>query len=578
MSISRFIFAVSLCVAASVAALGQGNQGGGLLSQTFGPTSADGTLVIYSGAANPLLPQSLTGPSNPIGVLVTPDGSKVYLVGSSGVSPLVSYSLALSDPPGLSNPHSIGLSDPGGLSVTPSAAVVTPDGQHLLVGGTDAKGASYLFVVNTVDDSVLAGSGIPLQLPGSPGPAALEAPGCATCWITVSHDSQVAYVLTNSPSGNQITAYSLASYQQLGVTAASSGYATGITLSPQSVLYVSGGNQILVFDPTSLVKTNTIQVTFNFGPLQFTPDGSAAYSINQAPTQPAMASASLAQLNIATGVVTTWPPQNTGQTGPQLNQVLVAGNSQVFAYSSNLTTLYDITTSSLSGVPSLVLTAALSSAAAQNVLAVAISNEVPAHYLFVVIANGSQPYLSRVDLTSNTESVRQGSPGLSTSLMQFAGVPVQTGAATIVQYNNPQIVNPGKTSLPLIGRVFNSAGQPVYKLPVTFSIDSSTGVIINNPSPTTNADGYVQTTATIPAAGATCTNGACNITLTAGGASATFTLTVPGSGGTTGGGTGTGGGTTAPSQVNIVSGNGQLVQTRQRGCLPDGSPGNRPYG
>src|SRR5580693_5966550 len=113
MFIRRFILAASLCAVASVAALGQGNQGAAFLFQTTVPSSAGGTFVGYNANGNPLSPLfNQAGPAGLTSILATPDGTKFYLIGTAGTAPLQSVDS------GFSNFHSISLTDPGGLNVT----------------------------------------------------------------------------------------------------------------------------------------------------------------------------------------------------------------------------------------------------------------------------------------------------------------------------------------------------------------------------------------------------------------------------------------------------------------------------
>ena len=472
-----------------------------------------------------------------------------------------------------------------GLTPTPTAAVVTPNGQYLLVGTTDANNNSYLFVVSTATDLPITQSGLPFQLPGIAAAYNGQEGPCPSCWITVSRDSSTAYVLTNTVfATNQITAYSLTTLTKLGTsTQIPDASATSISLSPQNMLYITGGNRIWLYDPSSiklsggtnqtLALVSTVQLNFNPSQLQFTTDGTTAYAINQTP---AIGLSSILSLSLATivefpqGSITYWPPQSSDVQGPAMSALFVASNSQVFAVGSNPTTLYDVATppAALSAVTSPTLTTAISTFAAQNTLGAAISNELPAgHYLYVLVGNGGEPYLARIDLTANPPSLSLENtlpvipPG--GNKFQFVSIPVQSGAASFLTYNTSQTVQPGAVSLPLIARVLgtpaagtSNSGLPVYNVPVSFTTDSTDGLTINNPTPTTNADGYALTTVSVPTTGATCPSSICTITLTVGAVSTTFSINVPGSSGVGGPSTGSGG-----TQVIITNGNGQLIES-----------------
>jgi hypothetical protein len=581
--LNRYLsLALLVCIAASTAALGQ-NPGAEYLFQLPNVATSP-QFVPYNALANPMSALAATSGPNGINAIVAmPTGSKFYLIGSTSIQ---------SVDPTFQNFHGINLTEPSGLSPTITAATLTPNGAYLLVGTLDSSNNSYLFIVNTSTDQQVTGSSLPVQLGGVAGPYNnTQSAPCPSCWIAVSRDSTEAYVLENSVFGGptQVVAYNLSTFQKIGSAIPSQGIATGfqgagnaLSLSPQNVLYMTGGNLIVEIDPVSLNQIgNTIQLgDFNCSQLQFTPDGTTAYAINQVPRQPG--AGSLLAFTVSSGAVSYWPALNA-TAGPQLSSVFVAGNNTcpsgrcIFAYSSpsvlGQTTgiFYDVTpvTGGLSASvsqPSPTLSNAVplpgqpcpgAVSVAECVLAATVSNELPAsNYLYVLIANGNQPYLDRISISTDTVSVTNGSPApFPTGSMQFVSIPVQGAAASFLQFNNNQTVNPGGTSIPMIARALGSTGLPVYDTAGTFSADPTSGLIINTPNITTGADGYAQTTVTVPAGGATCSNSVCTITLTLGGTSTTFTLNVPGSG-PSGGGTGPG---STSSQISIISGQGQLV-------------------
>jgi uncharacterized protein (TIGR03437 family) len=192
------------------------------------------------------------------------------------------------------------------------------------------------------------------------------------------------------------------------------------------------------------------------------------------------------------------------------------------------------------------------SSQAQNISAAAISDELPptgasggAIYLYLVIKTN----LYRVTLSNN--AISPPTAVLTTGgILQFVGVPPNSGAGSFLTFNSNQTVAQGTSSLPLIAQVLDLTGRPIFNLPTAFTVPSSSGVVIANPAPTTNANGWVETTIVAPKVQGTFT-----VTLTAGTANTSFTINVPGKGGS--GGTGPGGVT----QMFIVSGDGQLVAT-----------------
>ncbi len=547
MSIRNVSLAVSVCLAASTAAIGQNNQGVGYVIQLPGVSSSGGQIFPYIETSNPFNPitSSAVGPAGTFEVIATPSGSKFYLLGTSGANGLQDV-----------DPTFTHFNSVNGLGAAPTAAVMTPDGKYLLVG------ADGLYIIDTTDDVILTSP--PLQLPTNPSACA----GCGAVGIAVSKDSTLAYVLTNSSFGSTITAYNIparqrvSNLQSLNIT----GGATSIAMSPLGLLYVATVNRLYEVNPATLTVTANGQFALvaTPGPLHFTPDGTRALFVN---TTPNVGGQALLELNIATLSVSSWPPPpyNPSSPPPDFNDVYVVSNSRAFAFSSASNTLWDVTVAPLNAVVSTLSTIFQTIG---SPLAVANSNEFPnSRYLFILSANGSQYYLNRIDLSTNTLSLSTAAAS-STGILQVVNIPNQTSAsaANFIQFNNNQLVSAGGTSNPLIARVLDANGVPVFNLPVTFSTDSvsaAAGLIINTPTPTTNADGYVQTTASMPP-----TPGTYTITLTAGLATTTFTVTVPG--GSTGG-TGPGGGTT--SQVSIASGDGQLIaESFNTGLLATANP------
>src|SRR5439155_1457915 len=136
-----------------------------------------------------------------------------------------------------------------------------------------------------------------------------------------------------------------------------------------------------------------------------------------------------------------------------------------------------------------------------NVLAVGISNEVPsARYLYLLIANGNQTNLNRIDITTNAVSL-QSLAAINTGIFQFAAVPPQTGATSFLQFNKPQTSTATSPAAPLIALVLASNGQPVFSLPVSFTAGNG---FLDNPNALTDTNGLASTffSAGTPAAGA----------------------------------------------------------------------------
>ncbi len=158
-----------------------------------------------------------------------------------------------------------------------------------------------------------------------------------------------------------------------------------------------------------------------------------------------------------------------------------------------------------------------------------------------------------MDLTTNTVSV-QNQLASSLPQMEVVSVPQQTNAASFITFNSNQVLQTGGAAATFMARVLDSTGLPVYNESVTFTTDATTGATISNATPATNGDGWVQANATVPNVG-----GTYNFTLTAGTATTVFTVTVPG---------GPAGPGNTSNQVQIVSGDGQIVQQNTAATYP----------
>lgn len=504
--LARLCLVALVCLAMGATAVAQSS---GYLFQLPGANVPGSRFFGFVYDANPFSPLvDKSGPLSATQVLAKPDGTKFYFIGSGsgGVQSIDS---------GFNTFQSI-----NGILGTVNAAAITPDGKYLLVGGAS------LFIVDTSNDTVLANSA--------------NITGTITS-IAISRDSKTAYVLSNSAFGSSLYGVNLTNR-----TPAFSlpynvpfGGATSVALSPLGLLYVAEINRLYEVDPTTLTQTanGEIDLVATPGNLHFTPDGQYVFFVNLTPNTGGQ---SIIKVALSGHSVTTWPPF-TGNPPPAYSDCYVISNTRVLAFSPSTTTLWDITPSPLGGVVSQFSAIV----PVQNVLAVALSGEIPsARFLYLLIANGNQTNIDRIDLSTNTLSV-QASDILNTGIFDFVSVPPQTGAAAFVTYNNQQVVKAGTVPAPLIARVTDSTGRPIFNEAATFSVDSSTGVTIATPTQVTNSDGYVQTAVTLPA-----TPGTYTVTLTVGGATTSYTLTVPGAGVT---------GPGAIQQVNIISGNGQMV-------------------
>ena len=507
---------VFLCLAATTA-FGDATTGTQYILEFPQANTSGARFQGYVADANSQTPVfDATGPTGVSQMVFKPDGSKSYILGTGGVQSV--------DPAfGPTSFHPI-----NGITGTATTMSISPDGKWLYIGATN------LFILNTATDAVVTNN----------------APFTGTViGTTFSADSKYAYVLTNSPFGSSITQINTSNQQRVGQPLSLPfGGANAISMSPRQLIYVTDGPYIYEVDPVALVVTDNGQISTNIStlsPLRYVADGSTAYAINLTPS---IGGRAIVKINLTTHVINELNFFNSGISPPAFVDVFPASASRVFALSGPDTTLWDVTPSPFAAAPSTSLAGSFSGGI-NNVIAAALSREQPsARYLFLLVANGQQTNLVRIDLATNSTTLNilatLGPGVLATGL-----VPPQSGASGFLPFNTNQTVKAGGTSLPLSAVVLNGTGLPVYNLPVTYSVDPNSGVTLSSTSQTTNKDGFVTITANVPT-----TPGNYVVTLTAGSVTQTYTLTV------TGGSIGPGGG---PSQVSIVSGNGQLFYSFQ---------------
>ncbi|HVO99451.1 MAG TPA: Ig-like domain-containing protein [Bryobacteraceae bacterium] len=499
----NLVFA-ALCLAAGSAVFGQ--PGTGYVFQIPGAGTTNAQIVGYPYSSSPLSPTINTlGPNGTTQIVAKPDGTGYYVLGTT---------LQIADPTFTT------FTTINGISTTPASVTPSPDGNYAVIG------ASAAYIISASTAQILAT--IPTN--GTVVGAA------------ISRDSSTAYILTNTVTASSVTQVQIPSGKVVGSPLVLGGNATQIAISPLGLLYVGAANRLYEINPTTLAITSSGTIQFNAtpGPLHFTPDGTTVYFANITAN---ITGGSIIQITLATYAVAKWPNLIGGSNTP-IDDVLVAGNGRIFAISYANTTLYDVNTSPLS----MQVSALNSLFNATSVLGAAISSEIPSLYLYALVSTNSGDTMYRVTLANNQTTIPVNAT-LQGGTLQFVAVPPQSGPASFLQYNTNQTVAQGATSLPLIARVLDLSGRPIFNQPVSFTAPSGSGFSFSNPTPTTNADGYVQTTVIAPASQGTYT-----ITITAGTANASYTITVPGVGGGSGGGGGT------INQVTIVSGNGQLIQ------------------
>lgn len=447
---------------------------------------------------------SPNGPSAASRVLATPNGSKFYVLAPGGI---FSAGAALT-----------ALTPVSAIATAATDADVTPDGKYLWVI------ADHLYFLDVATDGLAAGADV-----GVPT-------GATPIGVAVSHDAKTAWVLSNTTAGSTVTAVDLATFQPAATPLNLPATANSIVLSSRAHLYVATADNLYDIDPVTLSVTPSgkIPLPGHPGALHFTPDGNSAYFLNGSPCSTC---SPVYKLNVQSHSISQWLPDNNG-TPPVVDQILVAGNDRVFAYSSATTKLWDVTPTPLALTPSV-----LGNIPTSSVLAAAVSNERPSsRYLYLLIADHS---FYRVSLANNgIDGASSLDPANGTTL-SFVPIPSQSGASSLFQINPIQTVAPGAQTI-LIGEVLDPAGRPVFGVHASFSANSATGINIQTPSLVTTAEGWAQTVVTAPSAPGTYT-----VTLAAGSLSADFQLVV--------GTSHTGG----DARISIYSGDGQLLRQNE---------------
>jgi adhesin/invasin len=431
-------------------------------------------------------------------VLSTADGSKFYIVSNSGANTILATDSTFSTPRVVQS-----------LGVQPTSALITPDGRRLLVG------AGTLLIIDTASDSSLVAGG--LNVMG------------AVIDVAVNMESTKAFALVNTGSGTQLTAVDLSTNSVIGSIPVP-GFATGVSTGPNNLLYVTNQNVILEVDPRSFAIRQQIQLNARPGKMFFTPDGKLGVAVNSTPiTGNILVVLDLNTRMLGVGVPTASLPANV-----ILDKILIPSSNRILAFSSGAQTLFDITLAPVS-----VNAFSFSTAGAVSAVGLGTDIATAAHpstqYLF--IASGTT--LNRVDLPGNQLS-GQASLGNAAGAISVTGAAATGTPTNILTIGDNQNVPLGSTSLPIVVRLTNGLGQPLARVPVTFTTTAA-GAPLQPASTTTNNDGFAATSIS-----GISTGGIFNVVAAAGGLTATFTLSSGTIGGVAGG-------------LTIVSGQGQLL-------------------
>lgn len=435
-------------------------------------------------------------------LLMHPNGQKLYSIARSGADTLLV--LDAINPGTVIKRESLGQAE---------AAAISPDGRRLVI----AAGSLHIF--DTTSDTKLA---------------SLTDVGNTPSDVAIALDGSRAFVL--SSVSNKLTAVDLNTNTVTGNAVTVPGLSSGVTVGPNGLVYVSTQNLIQIIDGRSMTVVKEIQLNARPGKLLFTPDGVNALAVNATP----ITGSSVLLFDVAGQKVQGTIP-NFQVT---LDRLVFGAGNRVYALSSQTAQIYEITTSPLninppqfSGIGSI-----------SNVTDIAVSGEVP-NSRFMFLSTPGTVY--RLDLSSNPP-LGSGNAAVPTQPGPLVHlVPQTTGTPTaILAYNTAQTTTPGGTYYPLMARVTNSTGRPLFGVNVTFTTDNPAAQILGA-NATTNAQGWAQTTVVAPS-----TTGTFNVTAAAGPGpgqpTATYVLTT--SSGSTGG--------NATGLLTIVSGQGQMVGER----------------
>ncbi len=509
MSSSRFLVRGILCLAI-VAGIASA-QSVAILPGSQGTST---TVPVYT--ADPFGPQTtISGvPEGVYDILPKPDATKYYLIANAPGTPITVVNQSFG------NPRQIATA----ISAVPTVARLSPDGKRLVVvAGTAA------YVIDTATDSILNIGGYAIT--GTPVD------------LTFSQDARFAFILSANGSSAIVTPIDL-SFLSVGtkLTITTSGTVTGIAVAPNGLLYVSATNALIEVNPRTVAKTanGTIQVNGTPGRVSFTSDGRYAIALNQTPQTGAAIT-----FDLTTHTSNLVSAANL--QGAVLDRILIASPQRIFAYSSQNHTLYEL---SLAG--GITQTALRNAIPATAVNSFAVSDETTAKSIYLTAQSGGNLNFYKLDLASNALLNQTTITADTGHIVKWAGVSPTSGASSIQGFNTTQTVSQSSTSLPLVVRVVDAQGRPVFGALVTYSAPS--GITLSSATAFTNSNGFAQIYATVGT-----TPGAVQIQATTQNVVTpiAFNITVPGEGG---------GpclsGCTA-SNIKIVGGTGQIISEQQ---------------
>jgi uncharacterized protein (TIGR03437 family) len=495
------------------------------LAQTLfvmpGAGGAVNNVLTYS-ASNLTPGVSVAVSSSAFRAISTLNGSKIYILTASSANSL--YSLT----------NDLGTASPvANFGYPTTGAVLSLDGQTLYVA------AGSLHALATASDTEIT--------LGPVNGAVLD--------LDASIDGAQIFLLTQSGTSFSLSALSTVT-NNVTNTITLPANASSLAVGPNGLVYVTMPNAVYEVDPNTYAVLNKYAVSGLPGKPVFTPDGHYLIAANQQ----AGGTAAVTVVDLFAHSVFGAIAPSALPAGAVLDSLYIGSNNLVIGYSKNARALFDISLNSLTLAPAPYVPSGTQVLAAAVTPDVAVGRHLATSGLFYLTSSG----VTQVSLGSLTQigSVSFNVPEGALSVVQ----PEAFGQGTnFILYGNNQTIPVGGISQPLVVRVFDANGNPQASVNVAFTSSNPSSLLLTSSNLNTNALGYASTTVKA-------INGAGPMTINVsigGAAPVQMTINVTG-----GAGAGSGG-TSGAGSLEVVAGQGQLIEAYHLVSLS--SIGNRPF-
>ncbi|MCC7499950.1 MAG: hypothetical protein IT160_20390 [Bryobacterales bacterium] len=356
--------------------------------------------------------------------------------------------------------------------------------------------------------------------------------------IAFTPDGTKLLALVSPGSGaGRLYSVNLATNSLTGVSADIPAAVTALTVAPSGLAYVSAAGGVYEINPETMVTLNIYTIALGtLGPVAFTPDGKLGLTSDLSGQN----NISLYVLDLVGKSV-----KATANGAQSFDSIIPVSNSRAIGFSNGFQSVFDIP---LDTPKSMVVPAWGGINFNGIVRGVIASGDVPPKYVYVLTLGT----LYRVDVKASALAGQAGVTIPQAYHMELAGAVSTNPVASLLGYNDAQSLIVGGTPMNLVARALDLSGRPVSGATVTFTVGSPL-VAVGSPGVVTNADGFAQTSVTVPA-----TAGTYTVTGQSGAASRTYTINV---GIVIGGGGDNGGGETPVSGgLSIISGQGQVLR------------------